>query len=343
MRVAIVNDLAMAVEALKRAVAADPELTVAWVARDGAEAVEKCAGDTPDLVLMDLIMPVMDGVKATCAIMRESPCPVLVVTATVDGHADKVFEAMGCGALDAVCTPVLDPGGQVSGTRELLDKIHTLRKLSRRQVRPGQRSAAARASASKVPFLIAVASSTGGPRALSTVLGALPADLSAAILVAQHVDVRFAAGMATWLNDQTELTVATARQGETPRPGTVYLAATNDHLVVEPDLRLAYTTEPKDYPYRPSGDALFSSLAAHWPGPGAGVVLTGMGRDGARGLLELRTKGWETIAQDQTSCVVYGMPKAAAEAKAAGRILPVDEIGPALAAAVAAHATNNKP
>ena len=133
MRVAIVNDLMLAVEALRRVVKTDPDLEIAWIAMNGREAVEKCRVDRPDLILMDLIMPVMDGVQATCAIMRDTPCAVLVVTATVEGNAARVFEAMGCGALDAVCTPTLVSGGAISGGEDLLRKINTVRRLVGKQ------------------------------------------------------------------------------------------------------------------------------------------------------------------------------------------------------------------
>ncbi|MEW6365907.1 MAG: response regulator, partial [Acidobacteriota bacterium] len=123
MRIAIVNDMILAVEALRRVVTSRPDLSIAWVALDGQEAVDKCAADRPDIILMDLIMPVMNGVEATRRIMRDSPCAILVVTATVQGNISLVFEAMGCGALDAVQTPVLGPGGHISGGADLLARI----------------------------------------------------------------------------------------------------------------------------------------------------------------------------------------------------------------------------
>ena len=130
MRIAIVNDLRMAVEILRRAIAMEPGHQVAWIAYNGAEAVDMCRADRPDLILMDLIMPEMDGVEATRRIMKTCPCPILVVTATVSGNAGKVFEAMGCGALDASATPVLAAGGGIEGARDLLKKIATIGKLT---------------------------------------------------------------------------------------------------------------------------------------------------------------------------------------------------------------------
>ncbi|WP_275942787.1 chemotaxis response regulator protein-glutamate methylesterase [Desulfolutivibrio sulfoxidireducens] len=335
-RVAIVNDLPLAVEALRRTLAAAPWCQVAWVAADGAEAVRKCEGDTPDVVLMDLIMPVMDGVVATREIMRRCPCAVLVVTATVTGNAGRVFEAMGHGALDAVSTPELGVNGALAGGEELLRKIAVVAKLIRKPVEPPVLAASAPRAACPVvvPELAVIGASTGGPKALAEILGAMPADPGCALAVVQHVDARFASGLADWLDQQCALRVEVAREGQRLAPGVVLVAGTNDHLVLGPDLALHYTPEPRDYPYRPSVDAFFSSLALHWPRPGVAALLTGMGRDGAKGLLELRGKGFHTIAQDEATSVVYGMPKAAAELGAAEAVLPLPLIAQAILARI---------
>ncbi len=331
-RAAIVNDLPMAVAALRRVLDAAPGIEVAWTAHDGAEAVEMCARDVPDVILMDLIMPVMDGVEATRRIMRESPCAVVVVTATVSGNAGKVFEAMGHGALDAVATPVLGLDGAVSGGEELLKKIFTIAKLL---AKPGDAKGQAlpvRAVAPSVrqPALAVIGASTGGPKAVATILADIPHDVDAALVVVQHVDMRFADGLAEWLASQCPLRVRVAEDGQRLIPGVVHVAGTNDHLVLRPDLTLCYQAEPVDYPYRPSVDAFFSSVARHWPRPGVAALLTGMGRDGAKGLLALRQAGWSTIAQDQATSVVYGMPKAAVDLDAARHILPLPDIARAI-------------
>jgi len=338
MRIAIVNDMLLAVEALRRVVTSVPDYEIAWVAWDGAEAVEKCAADTPDVILMDLIMPVMDGVEATRRIMAASPCLILVVTATVGGNASKVFEAMGYGARDAVNTPVLGGDGGVDGGMALLAKIATLGKLLDKTPRREPQHpaiATARGPARDLPPLVAIGASTGGPAALAHILSGLPARLPAALVIIQHVDVQFAAGLADWLQAQTSLSVRLAREGCRLEVGTVWLAGTNDHMVLTRQHTLSYVADPRDYPYRPSVDVFFKSLvkngAAHWPAKAAGVLLTGMGRDGADGLAVLRRAGWYTIAQDQASSVVYGMPKAAAEVGAAMQILPPEAIAFTLA------------
>lgn len=325
MRIAIVNDLLMAVEVLRRVLNTVPGYEMAWIAYNGSEAVEKCARDKPDLILMDLIMPVMDGVQATCTIMKDSPCAILIVTASVRGNAAKVFEAMGCGALDAVGTPVLGPEGKIEGGAELLKKIATIGKLIGQPV-GNERSGPSKIMPKGTPRLVAVGSSTGGPKALAEILAKLPGDFRAAVVIVQHVDVQFAGGLADWLNEQTHLSVTVASGGQTLREGMVYVAGTNDHLIIGPDLALHYTPEPRDYPYRPSVDAFFLSVEKHWPNKSVAVLLTGMGRDGAKGLLALRRARWHTIAQDEQSSVVYGMPKAAAELGAAVEILPLEKI-----------------
>jgi two-component system, chemotaxis family, response regulator WspF len=337
MRIAIVNDMFLAVEALRRVVSSVPDYEIAWVARNGVEAVEKCAADTPDVVLMDLIMPVMDGVEATRRIMAASPCLILVVTETVGGNAAKVFEAMGYGARDAVNTPVLGGNGQVEGGATLLAKIATLGKLLDTKPRQGVRRRViptAPDPACDLPPLVAIGASTGGPAALAHILSGLPAGFPAALVIIQHVDVQFAAGLADWLQAQTALEVRLVQDGCRLEVGTVWLAGTNDHLVLTPQHALSYVYEPRDYPYRPSVDVFFKSLAKNgpkpWPGMAAGVLLTGMGRDGAEGLAVLRRAGWYTMAQDQASSVVYGMPKAAAEAGAAMQIVSLEAIAPAL-------------
>jgi two-component system response regulator WspF len=163
------------------------------------------------------------------------------------------------------------------------------------------------------------------------VLSGLPKRPDCSVVIVQHVDQQFAAGLAGWLSGYTEMRVVTAREGMAVEPGAVILAATNDHLVLGADLALRYTLEPRDQPYRPSVDVFFASLRRYWPEPGIAALLTGMGRDGANGLLALRTAGWHTIAQDERTSVVYGMPRAAAEIGAAAEILPIEAIGPAIA------------
>lgn len=327
MRIAIVNDSVMAVEVMRRTINATDEHEVVWFARDGAQAVQACARDTPDLILMDLVMPVMDGVEATRRIMAETPCAILLVTATVAGHTGRVFQALGAGALDVVATPVLGPDGAAGGAAALMAKINTLGRLMgngngrSRELEPVEPSRKLGSNG-----LVAIGASAGGPAAVAMILANLPVDFPAAIVIVQHVDREFAPLMATWLNDQSRMPVRMAKEGDRPEPGLALMAATNDHLLFQKPRTLGYSREPSAFSYRPSVDVFFHSAVHFWEGDIAGVLLTGMGRDGAGGLKALRIAGALTIAQDRESCIVYGMPKAAAEIGAAAEVLPLARI-----------------
>ena len=183
--------------------------------------------------------------------------------------------------------------------------------------------------------LVAIGASAGGPAALASVLKGLPRDFPAAIVIIQHVDEKMAGGMAEWLGQQCAFPVHVAKEGDRPLVGSALLAGTADHLVLKSPDRLGYTAEPREYVYRPSVDEFFRSAGRHWRGEIIGVLLTGMGRDGAKGLKELRDQGRYTIAQDQESSAVYGMPKAAAALEAAVDILPMERIARRLIEAVA--------
>ena len=175
--------------------------------------------------------------------------------------------------------------------------------------------------------IIAIGASTGGLNAIVEVLTRIPNDLHAAVVIVQHITVDFAPGLAAWLAEMCKRPVRIARDSDIPRAGEVLITGTNDHLAMITGGSYRYTAEPTETPYRPSVDVLFGTLASHWRKPGVAVLLTGMGRDGAKGLLSLKEKGWHTIAQDEKTSVVFGMPAVAAEKGAAVRILPVHEIG----------------
>lgn len=326
MRIGIVNDMPLAVEAIRRVLAQEPAHRVVWVAGDGAEGVACCQADLPDLVLMDLLMPVMDGVEATRRIMAQTPCAVLIVSVDIEQYVNRVFEAMGHGAMDAVNTPALS--GHSGDAAALLRKIQNIGWLIGQSGsrKPGVSSVAP--SAAAVRRLVAIGASAGGPAALASLLKHLPRDFEAAVMLVQHVDEVFAAGMADWLAGESTMPVRLARDGEQPQPGVVLLAGTNNHMRLMRNGTLTYTEEPRSHIYRPSIDVFFDSLVEHWTGEAVGVLLTGMGRDGAQGLKNMRDRGFATIAQDQASCAVYGMPKAAAELQAAREILALERIAP---------------
>jgi two-component system, chemotaxis family, response regulator WspF len=326
-RIGIVNDLALAVEVLRRTLARKAGYELAWAAHSGEEAVANCVRDTPDLILMDLVMPGMGGVEAIRTIMRDSPCPILVVAASLNSKSANVFEAIGMGAIDAVELPTLGPDGGDLHER-LLSKIEVVRRLIGDHHAPVSGSARVRAAAPRC--LLAIGASAGGPAALSQLLGGLPLELPVAIVVVQHIDAQFAAGMADWLGKQCQWPVRLALEGDAPSSGTVLLAGTSDHLVLRAADRMGYVVEPANLPYRPSIDAFFESVNRHWSARAIGVLLTGMGRDGAAGLKAMRVSGHHTVAQDEATSAVYGMPRAAARLDAATDILPLSAIAPRL-------------
>jgi two-component system response regulator WspF len=331
MKIGIANDLPLATQLLRRVALLHPGATIAWTARDGVEAVAMCARETPDLILMDLVMPNMDGVEATRQIMAKTPCAILVVTTSIDINADRVFGAMGYGALDAVDSPVLGKRDLREAAVPLLAHIDRVAQM----VASRGRRLVAKAP-SRLPReeyngkMVAIGASAGGPAALAQLLSGLPKEFPASIIVVQHVDEKFASGMADWLNQISPLPVRIAKEGDRPVVGGVLLAGTGDHLEFKTADKLGYSPDPRNSAYRPSIDVFFESISRRWKGQAAAVLLTGMGRDGAVGLRALRDRGLHTIAQDEKSSAVYGMPKAAAEIDAAADILPLDQIAPKL-------------
>jgi two-component system response regulator WspF len=321
MRIAIANDSPTAAEALRRALLASGEHQLAWIARTGVDAVRLCADLPPDLVLMDLAMPLLDGVEATRQIMRASPCAILVVTARPQDNVNLVFRALGAGALDVTATPVLLGQG---GEDALLAKIRTIGKLVTGTALPVAPGAAG------VKQLVAIGASTGGPLALAKILARWRPPADTAVVIVQHIDADFAVHLARWLGEQCRTPVRAIGADDILEGGVVQVAASNDHLRLAPGHRLCYDEHPRDEIYRPSIDVFFHSVARHWERTATGILLTGMGRDGAAGLLALREAGHATIAQDEASSAVYGMPRAAAQLGAAARILPLEYIASAL-------------
>jgi two-component system response regulator WspF len=323
MRIAIVNDMNLALEVLRRVVLSRPGYEVAWTASNGRQAVERCLLDTPDLILMDLIMPEVGGVEATRQIMARCPCAILVVTASVDHKADLVFQALGAGALDAVKTPAVSHPGNPLLVEPILRKIATVEKL----IRPTRPVPAPRP---KGLTLVALGASSGGPQALARILSALPASIPAALVVIQHIDPEFVEGLVDWLGEQTCLPVKLAEEGDRPRAGQVLVAGSQGNLMARVEGTLHYCNKPSPRLNRPSIDTLFESLAEHWPGPVVGGLLTGMGSDGALGLLALRQARHYTFAQDKHTSVIFGMPEAAIRLGAACEVVALERIAATL-------------
>jgi len=317
-KIGIVNDVSMARRVLARLVEEDPQLQVLWAACDGQEAVELCQAQTPDLILMDLVMPRMNGADATREIMRATPCPILLVTSTIAGHSTLVYQGLANGALDVTTTPVLgDRRGSDDGIL-LLDKIHRLMRQSAQTlavgtsgpVMPASRRGPASQRHPGQP-VVAMGASSGGPSVLAEILRALQPPIHATVLLAQHIDPEFADGLVEWLNSQTQLAVVMAREGDVPEPGKVFVADSRADMTLSPDGCIRYTPQARNGFVSPSIDVLFDSVARSAAVGSTGIILTGMGTDGAQGLAAMRAAGMQAIVQRLSSAVVVSMPRAA--------------------------------
>ncbi len=343
MRIAIVNDLRIAQEILRHAVGLIPGASVAWIALDGREALTKCRADRPDLILMDMVMPVMDGALSTRAIMKECPCPILVVTSSIEGNLSLVYEALSAGAIDAVHTPTMGSNGTINGVDALARKARVALAAngaawSHSPTSPTpsiDRSVGRVAGIHSGAPLVAIGSSTGGPHALSVVLRDLSSAPPCCIVIVQHIDKTYAPGLAQWLSGEIKRPVTVAVEGTALSPNMILVASTEDHLVVRGGV-LRYVVEPVQQIFRPSVDVFFASIRQDRITSSVAILLTGMGRDGAEGLRALRDSGWHTIAQDESTSVVWGMPGAAVAMGAAVEVLPLERIGVAAISALQA-------
>jgi chemotaxis response regulator CheB len=288
---------------------------------------------------MDLIMPRLNGAEATRQIMQRTPCPILIVTVSVTTNFPLVFQALGAGGVDAVDTPTLGPSGTIRNHEKLVARLLKLESaLTERSTGSSVITVPRPSSApGDLPPLVLLGASTGGPEALGHVVGAFPKDFPAAVLISQHIGADFALGLVQQLAAWCPLSVRIAREGEIPTAGTIHIAASDDHLELGADRVLRYTPDPRHSPYRPSVDVLFTSAAARCSRPGVAALLTGMGTDGASGMSRLRSAGWHTIAQDEATSVVYGMPKAAVEKRAAVEVLAIQHIGESIVAKIFAQ------
>lgn len=343
LRVLVVEDSLTVRKRLCEILGSDPEIEVVGEAQDGKLAIELCLRHRPDAITMDMMMPVMSGLAATEYIMAHCPTPILVVSASTNrGELFKTYDALVAGAVDVLEKPL----GDASDTAWESNFIATLRLVSRIRVVTHHRArlrAADHLAQRTVPMplppigrnyqLAAIGASTGGPGAVVDVLQALPASFRLPILLVLHISEPFGAAFAEWLDGQTPRRVAYAQDGEpvATAAGRVVMAPPGQHLTVR-NGRFWLTREPERHSCRPSVDVLFDSLAQDCGAVTVACLLTGMGRDGATGLLAIREAGGFTIAQDEASCVVYGMPREAALLGAACRVLPLSDIGPALAA-----------
>ena len=330
--VLIVNDSITVQHLLKRVIALDAELSLVGITHNGRDAIDQVKTLNPDVVLMDIRMPTMDGVEAVRRIMSESPCPILIVTATFMGHMAQIYDCLGYGALDVIKTPSLSGQELVAKIRSLAEFKKTIqkKKLPRAWSPEKQALNPSKGSPGKsAKRVVAIGASIGGPMAILSILRDLSKDLPAAVVIVQHIDFEFAPGLAEWLQANGLIPVLTAQEGEILLEGKAYLATAADkNMTVAENGKIRYQEPGAEFPIIPSIDVTFASIAEHYREEAIGILLTGMGRDGAEGLKRLSQNGAVTLAQDEASSLIYGMPKAAQELGAAQEILPLERIGP---------------
>jgi two-component system chemotaxis response regulator CheB len=314
---------------------ADTEMEIVGEAQDGRQAIDLCLQRRPDVITMDMMLPVMTGLTATEYIMAYCPTPILICSSSFNrGELFKTYDALAAGAVDVLEKP---RGDEVDGSWECRF-LETLKLVARIRVitHPRARLDAAglgrraRQPVTRLPVsnVVAIGASTGGPGAVVEILRSVPADFRLPVLLVQHINEPFGRAFAEWLGGQTHREVAYAQDGEAlaALAGRVVMAPPDRHLIVR-NGRLQLTREAERHSCRPSVDALFESLARDCGPSVAACLLTGMGRDGAAGLLAIRQAGGLTVAQDQETSIVFGMPKEAARIGAAMRVLPLTEIG----------------
>ncbi len=333
--VLLVDDSAQIRADLRRLLTAHSGIAVAGEASSGRQVVRMIAMLKPDVVLMDADLPGMDGFETTVEVMTKAAVPIIIVSASEEsGHADKAFRAMEAGAVALVALP--SGTGEPRARREA-EIVQTVRAMSEVRVVRRRRRAAAPAApppaaaavvpASRGPIdLIAIGASTGGPQTLQRLLVGLPRDLTAAVVVVQHITPDFQTSFVSWLAEATGLPVCLGQDGQLLRRATVYVAPHPFQMGVDRERRVVLRDDPPENGLRPSVSYLFRSVAAAWPRRTAAVLLTGMGQDGARELVELRARGAITVAQDEGSSIVHGMPGEAIRLGAAMYVLPPDEI-----------------
>jgi two-component system chemotaxis response regulator CheB len=355
-KVLIVDDSAFMRKALSVMLEEDPNISIVATARDGVEGVEKVKQFKPDLVTMDIEMPRMDGLTALRDIMQENPTPVMMVSSLTSEGAQATLDALEMGAVDFIPKQLSYVSLDIVKIKEeLIAKIkhiaarkHILMAQFRTRLKPGTGKVPAVGSATGAPVsvptripdrgsrrhteelrIIAIGSSTGGPPALQAVIPKLPRDLPVGIVIAQHMPPTFTKSMADRLDGMSELTVREAADGEYVEPGHVLISPGGMHMTlrrVGSKARVIVSKEPEDTLYHPCVDLLLDSVAKTYGGTSVGIMLSGMGSNGVDGMRELKRQGGVVIAQNEATCVVYGMPRAVVEAKIADHVAPIDGV-----------------
>jgi len=332
----VVEDSLVVRQLLVHIIASDPRLVVAAAVDSAEEALREIGRVRPDVISMDIRLPGMDGLEATRRIMAEQPTPIVVIADSIEDSSLKIsMHALRAGALTVVEKPVgLSSDGYAAIASTICTQLYIMSQVPvvrQRAFAPWRETGAPRRESEwsmTRPSLMGIAASTGGPPALAKILSALPADFPLPILLVQHMGAPFMEGFASWLNGLVSLEVRLAQDQEIPSPGRVYVAPGDRHLLVSSAGTLKLSAEPPLGNQRPSATMLFQSMARSLGRRGLGVILTGMGEDGAQGLVELRQAGGYAVAEDESTAVVYGMPAAAARMGGVNVSLPLDMIAP---------------
>ena len=336
-RVLIVDDSALMRRLIADMVEATTGFAVAGVARNGQEAVEKALALRPEVITMDVEMPVMNGLEALREIMSRCPTPVIMLSSLTRHGAEETIRSLELGAVDFVCKPSGAISMDIAEVKQtLMTKLQfaaqaRLQPSLETKAAPPRPAAPPKATPIAADRVVAIASSTGGPRALEAIIPQLPADLPAAVLVAQHMPPGFTAVMAERLNSLSAVRVREAADGDLVARGEVLIAPGGQHLLINGRKRVMSSSAPPVWGVRPAADILMTSAVEAYGAACIGVVLTGMGQDGARGAALIHKAGGKTIAQDEATCVVYGMPKVAVELGGIDVVVPLLQIAATIA------------
>jgi two-component system chemotaxis response regulator CheB len=336
-RVLLVDDSIITLAIIKRILALAPGIQVVGTATNGREALAMIPDLQPDVICSDLHMPVMDGLEFTRTVMEKFPRPILVLSVSVQKEqTSNIFQLLEAGAIDVMAKPRGTAGADYElDAQELIVKIKILagvvaiRKYGKKPNAMDDRNYLPVIEAMPLR-MIGIGASTGGPQAFQEILTRLPPDFPVPLLCVQHISVGFMQGMVDWLAEKCALKIRTAEAGILPQPGTAYFPREGSHLVLDSKGQLECSYRPPCDGHRPSISVTFNSLASFYGKSSAGVLLTGMGRDGADGMRSIAQTGGATIAQDEESSTIFGMPKEAIAANAARYVLPLPEIAPAL-------------
>jgi len=349
--VLVVDDSAFMRKAISTMLDKDPDIKVVGMARDGQEGLEQVRKLNPDVVTMDIEMPRMDGLTALRHIMMESPRPVIMVSSLTTEGAEATLKAMELGAVDFIPKQLSKVSLDIIKIeKDLIDRVKTVATRRMRHFRARAAAAPATprpvaprptpmrapsAGGRPVHDVVAIGVSTGGPPVVQKILSSLPEDFPAGIVIAQHMPAAFTGPFAKRLDSVSKISVKEAESGDILKPGHAFVAPGGRHIVLDQKIsriEIVVTDEPKDALYKPSANVLIASVAAAVGKRGLGVILTGMGSDGCEGIRQLKEKGGRALAQSDSTCVVYGMPKAIVDEKLADEIVDLDDMADSILA-----------